>query len=123
MMNRFYIGTEGVLVGLNTWPLLLILSVIVMIIVGMFQYNIVEGRVHRRYNERFFQLVAAVLSAIVEFTMIVEMGQGLTLKIESFLGAFMGFAIVGMLMIAVLWGIGETVGKVIRGRLRAAYLR
>jgi hypothetical protein len=110
---------EGVLVGFSVWPVLLVLGIIVMIIAGMFQYNMVNGRVHRRYNERFLQIIAAVLSAVVEFTMIVEMGQGLTLRIESFLVAFMGFAIVGMLMIVTFWGVGEMVGKIVRGKLRA----
>ena len=109
---------EGVLVGFNVWPVLLVLGIIVMIIVGKFQYNMVDGRVHRRYNERFLQVVATFLSVIVEFSMIVEMGQGAALKIESFLGAMMGFTIVGALMIVVYWGIGETVGKNVKNKLK-----
>ena len=119
MMNsNYYVGMEGVLVGFNVWPMLLVFGIIVMIIVGKFQYNMVDGRVHRRYNERFLQLIATVLSVIVEFSMIVEMGQGAALKIESFLGAMMGFTIVGALMIVVYWGIGETVGKNVKNKLK-----
>ena len=119
MMNsNYYVGMEGVLVGFNVWPMLLVFGIIVMIVVGKFQYNMVEGRVHKRYNEKFLHLIATVLSVIVEFSIIVEMGQGAALKIESFLGAMMGFTIVGALMIVVYWGIGETVGKNVKNKLK-----
>ena len=119
MNNNYYVGINGVLVGFNVWPMLLVLGIIVMVIVGKFQYNMVDGRVHKRYNEKFLQIVATFLSVIVEFFMIVEMGQGAALKIESFLGAMMGFTIVGALMIVIYWGIGETVGRNVKNRLRA----
>ena len=120
MMNsNYYVGMEGVLVGFNVWPMLLVFGIIVMIIVGKFQYNMVDGRVHRRYNEKFLQVVATFLSVIVEFSMIVEMGQGAALKIESFLGAMMGFTIVGALMIVIYWGIGETLGRNVKNKLKA----
>ena len=99
--------------GLNIWPKLLLLAVVIMMIVGFFQHR-KNGKI--RYNERFFQVVSVILSAIVEFFMIVEMGQGMALKIESFLGAMMGFSIVGMLMIALFWGIGETTSKIVKNR-------
>lgn len=119
MGRSFYIGTNGVLVGFNIWPVLLILGIAIMVITGIFQYNMVGGRVHKRYNERFLQIVATILSVIVEFFMIVEMGQGVALKIESFLGAMMGFTIVGALMIVIYWGIAETIGKKVENKLKA----
>ncbi|MBR2767138.1 hypothetical protein IKD67_03610 [Candidatus Saccharibacteria bacterium] len=119
MNNNYYVGTNGVLVGFNVWPMLLVLGIIVMVVVGKFQYNMVDGRVHRRYNEKFLQIVAATLSVIVEFSMIAEMGQGAALKIESFLGAMMGFTIVGVLMIVIYWGIGETIGRNVKNKLKA----
>ena len=57
-----------------------------------------------------------ILSAVVEFFMIVEMGQGMALKIGSFLGAMMGFSIAGMLMIAIFWGVGEMTSRIVYSR-------
>lgn len=111
-----FIGTHGVLMGINIWPKLFLAAAFIMIIVGVFQYK-PNGKI--RYNERFFQFIAAVLSVIIEFTMIVEMGQGIALKIGSFLGAIMGFSIVGALMIVLFWGIGEMASKIVADRRRA----
>ncbi len=108
MLNGVYIATNGVIMSFNVWPKLLLAAVIIMVVVGLFQYK-ANGKM--RYNEKFFQFIAGILSAIVEFSMIVEMGQGIALELYSFVGAIIAFMIIGAMLIVVLWGIGEKVGN------------
>ena len=107
-MRHVYTGHHMVVVGGFTyWPILLVVSIIVMIIIGLCQYKLVgKGRIHARYTNKLIQVIGYVTAAVVEFSMVVEEGQELALYFDSIIAAIIMFMLVGMMLIVSLTGIG-----------------
>ena len=107
-MRHVYTGHHMVVVGGFTyWPILLVVSVIVMIIIGLCQYKLVgKGRIHARYTNKLIQVIGYVTAAVVEFSMVVEEGEALALYLDSIIAAVIAFMLIGMMLIVSLIGIG-----------------
>ncbi len=99
-MRHVYTGHHMVVVGgFNYWPILLVVSIIVMIMVG-------KGRSHARYTNKLIQVIGYIAAAVVEFLMVVEEGEALALYFDSIMAAAIMFMLIGMMLIVSLIGIG-----------------
>lgn len=107
-MRHVYTGHHMVVVGGFTyWPILLVVSIIVMIIIGLCQYKLVgKGRIHARYTNKLIQVIGYAAAAVVEFSMVVEEGEALALYLDSIIAAVIAFMLIGMMLIVSLIGIG-----------------
>ncbi len=108
-MRHVYTGHHMVVVGGFTyWPILLVASIIVMIMIGLCQYKLVgKGRIHARYTNKLIQVIGYVTAAVVEFSMVVEEGEALALYLDSIIAAVIAFMLIGMMLIVSLIGISE----------------
>lgn len=78
--NRIFATYHGALIGLNYWPKLIVVSMLAIIIAGICQYD-KNGR--RRYNERMFICVSAVLSAITACVFFIEGCDGIITYLDN----------------------------------------
>ena len=82
-MNVIYILTT------NHWALFALFSVIVMVIVGLRQYDVRHLKLHRRYGWKRFRFWAIALSVVFYLLVIVESGSGLVqLSDDNAIGMF-----------------------------------
>lgn len=61
-MSKTYLAYHGTLIGLNYWPDIIKLALIVAIVVGFFQYTKGKNGARRRYNERLLNIATAIFS-------------------------------------------------------------
>lgn len=116
---------DGVIIGLNHWPKLMAISIIVMVVVGFFQFTLnKQGRIRRRYNQRFIGIISAIFASAVAVAIFVECSNGIVKYCDnncltaydssawSVIMMFVAIEFFGMMWFALDYAIGIGVGRI-----------